>query len=212
MTNATTLLLWILATLVLAAVVVWFNLWRAVLYLRPGAIRVEVDAPADQMKLPESLLPMAAQLESLGFRRLGTHEEKAPLKRATLSYDFVLPSARTFATLYLSGSQPLLYLFTPIRGGGYVLSANFRRPPREEPAYLAGGVPGAEPERLLKLHQRRLEGRVAEGETTLEARVAAARDWFTGPGRKDVRQQNAQGFFWTAGAILVVLALFFGNG
>lgn len=207
----------IFATLALAAVIVWQNLWRAVLWVRPGSVRIEPDAPGDQMELPEALSPFAQSLEALGFARLGTHEEKAPLRRMTLSYNFVDARSHTFATLYegISG-QPQLYFLTRFAAAGpgprgFVLTANFKRPIRDLPGYRAGGVPGADPERVWKLHQRRCEGLALQGETSLEARVAVAREWYSGAGRQDVRQQNAQGVFWTSGAVLVVLAMFFGK-
>lgn len=207
----------IVATLILAAVIVWHNLWRALLFLRPTSVRIEPDAPGDQMNLPEPLEPTARQLEALGFLRLGTHEEKAPLRRKTYSYDFVRADFQTFATVYegLSG-QPQLYLLTAAQKPGsteegMVLTANFKRPIRDLETYRAGGVPGADAERLWTLHQRRLKGLTPVGERTLEARVALARRWYAEQGRRDVRQQNAQGAFWTLAAVLVVLAMFFGK-
>jgi hypothetical protein len=87
---------------------------------------------------------------------------------------------------------------TPTQGGGFVITANHRRPSRAVRGhYLVGGLPDVPVERLLKTHQKRLEGFEPEGTFSPEARLEAARAWFKGPGRWEVRVQNINGLLFT---------------
>jgi len=185
----------VVGVVVFAAILLRMNLWRAVLFLKPGAVHVELDTPADQMKLPDALRPLAASLEALGFRALGSRYEKTPLAAPFISYDFAHPGERAFATVYLGRfASPRLYFLTPLLGDGFVITANFRRPARTVGThYVAAGVPGLSPDRLLKAHQRRLEGRDALGAFDWEGRLTAAKSWVAGPGRAEIRWQNLNG-------------------
>ena len=196
--------------LVVAALVLRWNLWRAVLCLRPEAMRVEADAPADQAKPPTALASREAELLALGFVRLGSHTERPPLGAAQLSFDYVHPAERTFATLYGNArGQPRLYFFTPTANGGFVITADHRRPAREEPGrYLSGAMDDVNSDRVFKAHLRRLPevGPPADA-LTHDARLAAGRAWYQGAGRHEVRQQNALGLLWTLGSLGMVGAM-----
>jgi hypothetical protein len=180
---------------IFAGILLRLNLWRALLFLRPSRVLVEQDSPADQMKLPESLSPAAAELRALGFEPLGSRYEKAALAPAFVSFDFACAREHAYATLYPSRfGASRLYFLTPVEGGGFVLTANFRRPSRKSgAAYLAGGLPNVPADRLLKVHQKRLEGRKPTESYSTEARLEAARAWLDGPGRGEIRQQNLNG-------------------
>ncbi len=201
------------AGLVLAIVLVFLNLWRAILFLFPGSVRVEPEAPADQMDLPAELGPLATQLQALGFVPLGSHEEKPRLQRATRSYDWAHPGERVFATLHLGrDDSPRLYLLTPVAPHGFVITAGYRRPAIELPGvYRSGSLEDASPERLLRAHLRRLEGFTPTGEYTWEGRVEAGRSWYQGLGRKEIRRQNLQGLLWTVMALAIVASAFLGR-
>jgi hypothetical protein len=194
---------------IFGGIILRLNLWRALLFLRPSGVIVEQDSPADQMKLPESLNAAAAELRALGFEPLGSRYEKAALAPAFISFDFGCAREHAYATLYPSRfGASRLYFFTPVEGGGFVLTANFRRPSRKStPGYLAGGLPNIPADRLLKAHQKRLEGFKPTESYSAPARLEAARAWLDGPGRGEIRQQNLNGLV-SAGlaGILLVMA------
>ncbi len=202
-----------LAGLGLAGMLLALNAWRAVLYLFPASVRVEADAPADQMELPTALAPLSGALQALGFVPLGSHEEKPRLRRATLSYDYAHPSERVFATLHLSpDGAPRLYLLTPLAPEGFVITAGYRRAALEVPGrYLAGGLEDASPERLFRAHLKRLEGLTPTGPFTWEGRVEAGRSWYRGLGQKELRRQNLAGLLWTVAALAIVASAFLGG-
>jgi len=199
--------------LVLAMVLLSLNLWRAILFLFPTSVRVEPEAPADQMDLPVELGPLATQLQALGFVPLGSHEEKPRLQRATRSYDWAHPGERVFATLHLGKDEaPRLYLLTPVAPHGFVITAGYRRPALEVPGiYRSGSLEDASPERLLRAHARRLEGFTPTGDFTWGGRVEAGRSWYQGLGRKEIRRQNLQGLLWTVMALAIVASAFLGR-
>lgn len=199
------------------AVAFWMlkaNLWRAVLCLSPASLALEGDAPADAMKLPRELEPLAGQLVALGFSPLGSHLEKPRFSRETECFDYVHAAEGAFATLSASrAGVSRLYLLTRTDSEGFVLTASYRRPARELPGrYFSGTLEGAPPERLLAAHRRRVAamGR-PQGPFTLEGRLEAARAWFVGPGRSEIRQANVVGLLWTACAIGMVAAAIFGR-
>ena len=207
----------VLGGLALAVVLLRLNFWRALLFLFPGSVRIEPEAPADQMDLPDALAPLAGQLQALGFTPLGSHEEKPLLQRATRSYDWAHTGERVFATLHLGTDDlPRLYLLTPLASGdsgGFVVTASYRRPALDLPGYRSGSLEDASPERLLRAHVRRLEGLSpgAAGDFTWEGRVQAGRAWYQGLGRKEIRRQNLQGLLWTAIALAIVASSFLGR-
>jgi len=203
----------VVAGLVLAVTLFWLNLWRAVLVLFPASVRVEPEAPADQMELPEACEPQARQLRALGFVPLGSHEEKPRLRAATRSYDYAHPGERVFATLHLGpDQQPRLYLLTPLAPEGFVITAGYRRASLDIPGrYRAGGLEDAAPDRLLRAHLKRLEGLTPTGDFTWEGRVATGRSWYRGLGQKEIRRQNLPGLLWTVAALAIVASAFLGG-
>jgi hypothetical protein len=202
-----------LAGLGLAVTLLALNFWRAVLYLFPARVRVEPEAPADQMNLPSELEPVAEQLRALGFLPLGSHEEKPPLRRASLSYDYAHPGERVFATLHQgSNGAPRLYFLTPLAPEGFVITAGYRRPALDIPGrYRSGSLEEASPERLFRAHLKRLEGLSPTGDFTWEGRVEAGRSWYRGLGQKEIRRQNLPGLLWTVAALAIVASAFLGG-
>lgn len=204
----------LLVVAVVVLVVLRRNLWRAIAFVAPGTVRVEVDAPADQMQLPDALRPLEAELLQLGFAKLGTHLEVPVLGRAQVLYDYAHAAERAFASAWLgSDGRPRLLFLTQGGEAGFALTADHRRAAREEPGrYLSGTLEAAPAERVFHVHQRRAAGLGApRGELTLEGRVQASRDWYGGWGRKEVRAQNALGLLWTLGTLGMVGALLLGR-
>lgn len=206
-------LLFIIGYFGIAAVVLRFTLWRALLVFRPTSVRLEIEEPADQVKLPDALQKPAAELERLGFVRLGSHSEKPPFGPRTLCFDFARAEEGIFATLFEGRDEvAALYLMSRLPGGGFVISANHRRPAKDEPGrYVTGWLEDVSVDRIYKAHLRRTEGLPVQADFTQEGRMAAARAWYEGPGKSEVRQQHVPGLLWTVASLGMVAAAVFGR-
>ncbi len=197
--------------LVIAGLLLRFFAWRAVLCVSPGSARVEVETPADVTQVPGELDDTWAELKKLGFTLLGTHSEKYLLKAETRFVDGVHATQPVVASLTVGpDEQDLLTLWTQSERG-FVVTANYKRPSREVAgAYLSGSIDGASPERLFKVHVRRIaEIGAPKRLDTLDSRVAAAREWFSKSGKPELRQEHAVGLLWTLGALGMVCAALF---
>lgn len=199
---------------VVALVLLRWHLWRAFAFLFPSSIRTEQDSPPDTDPVPGALEKAHEQLQRLGFAWLGTRLEHPVFGRKLVNYDYGHAALGVFASMYEGlGGKVRLYFLSPTQGGGFVLTANFRRPARVvEGKYLSGNLEVDDVERLLKAHQRRLpELGGPRGTFDMEGRLAAAREWYLGYGKAEVRQQNAVGLLWTLGALGMVGAAIFGR-
>lgn len=205
--------LMVLGGCALAGFILYKNFWRAVLCVAPSTMRVEMEDPPDRIELPLELRAVAKQLEALGFAPIGSRREKPRFGPASLAYDYANAQERAFATL--SGGRdgkPHLYFLTAVSDGGFVITANYRRPAREIPGhYLAGSLDDFPTERVYKAHLRRIESLPAPGEYTQDGRLEAARAWVAGPGRSELRQQNLAALVWTAGTLGILAAAIFGK-
>lgn len=197
--------------LVGALVLLRFQAWRALVFLRPELVKVEIETPADVTEIPPELEDAWAELKKIGFVLLGTHSEKVPLGRARLFLDGKHPEHPVIASLTTNRDEQDELVFVTQSDRGFVVTANYRRLATEVPGeYLAGGLEGASPERLLKAHLRRVpEIGTAKVLGTLEDRVVAARDWYSRSGKPELRQQHAVGLLWTLGALGMVAAALF---
>ncbi len=184
-----------------AGVLLYWHLWRAIAFLKPASVRVDIDTPGPT-QVPGLLEPLDTAMKALGFTMLGSHLEHPRLGRALLCYDYVNREKKTFASLYGAG---LFHFVTVTANDGCVLTANYRRPGANEPGrYLAGGIQGASAERLFKAHLRRLEEMPGiETDFSLDGRVAQTRAWFERVGVTELRRQNAVGLLWSAGALML---------
>lgn len=206
-------ILFIIGYFGIAAAVLRLTFWRALLVLRPTSVRLEVEEPGDQVKIPPGLQKSAAELERLGFVRLGSHSEKPPLGPRTLCFDFARPAKGIFATLFEGRDEAAaLYLMSRLASGGFVISANHRRPAKDEPGrYVTGWLEDVPVDRIYKAHLRRVEGMPLEATFTQEGRMEAARAWYEGPGRSELRQQHVPGLLWTVASLGMVAAAVFGR-
>jgi hypothetical protein len=177
------------------------SLWRAWLFLKPTSMRIEADAPGDQVKLPTALDKQDVHLRALGFK--------------LVSYDYAHPEGHAFATLWLSGSStPRLYFLTPCVDGAYVITADYKRPAFEDKGrYLSGSMEDVPAERVFKAHERRLQELKPDPSTqwTLEGRVEAGKRWYAGVGQREVRAQNVLGLLWTVGTFVMIAAAVLGR-
>jgi hypothetical protein len=195
-------------------VVLHFTLWRAWLFVKPQSMIIEPDEPAEKMNLPGVIEAIAEDLEKFGFKAIGTHYEKPRFTKETVSYDYANTEKKVFATIYEGrDGGARMYLLTPIKcpdgSTGFVVTANYRRPAREiGRCYYSGGLEDYATERVLKAHLRRVENEKLEpiGEFNAEGRITAARAWFAGFGRTEVRAQNLHGLLWSAGAVAMLVS------
>lgn len=184
--------------------------WRALLFVRPEAVKVEVETPADVTTVPGALEGEWDDLKRLGFALVGSHVERHLLGPSRVLYDAVHPEHPVAASVFLdpAGHKRLVLLTRSAQG--FVISTNYRLASVEQPGrYLAGGIEGAHAERLLKAHLRRI-GEIGAPVRleTVEARVDAAREWYRGAGKPELRQQHAVALLWTLGALGMVGAAF----
>lgn len=189
---------------VLAAVLAGVGLivtqaWRAVLCVWPRSLRVHAEEPADVMVVPGVLEETWSALLGLRFRPVGTHSEHPVLRRTSVVYDALLDEQHTWASVDSVEGRVRLTFFTRTETG-FVLTTNQRRAARERGGVFIGALEGATPERLLKAHLRRVQSAVASG-TTVEERVALAREWLAGAGAWDVRMTHVIGLLWTLGGL-----------
>lgn len=182
------------------------NLWRAGVWLFPASVRVEDDAPATaKLTPPQPLEALVKTLEAVGFRFIGTHLEQPRLAAATLSFDYASAEGRAFASVFLSeNEEPRAELLTPLEGGGFVRTANYRRTAIEETGYFSGYLENIPLERVIHAHQRTVSsiGTPIDKWDT-EARLAAARAWYQSPAaQRELRRQHQSGLIWTFGAVV----------
>jgi hypothetical protein len=192
------------ALVILGAVVTLrFQVWRAVLFLKPESCVVDVETPAEATSIPVELDDAWAELKALGFVVLGVRREKRLFGNEALFFDSHHPKHPVAAALSLTrdGEEQLELLTRSERG--LVITANCRRIAREVPGvYLSGGLEGVSCERLLKAHLRRVgEIGMPIPITSLEQRVDVARAWYAGAGKPELRQEHAVGLLWTVGAL-----------
>lgn len=193
-------------------IVLRLQAWRALVFLRPESVRLEVDTPDASILVPSIVEGAWDALKAAGFTPLGSHLEHARLAPAVTMYDAVHEAKGTFASVFEGkDGRARVVLFTPI-DGGFVLTANYRRPARDRQGYSSGGIEGASVERLVNAHARRVASHGApKGPWTLDARVDAARNWYRGAGKAELRQQHAVGLLWTLGALGMVGAAIAGR-
>lgn len=200
-------------TFSLAAFVLWRNLPGALLCLYPRLMR----ARGEDESWPKVDRALFAQMEEelapLGFKRLGVHVERAPLRRGRVAYDFLHEEEKTWGTALTQGREVSLTLLTPFDQGAFVLTADHKIPSHDKPGLcLAGGMPGAQPEQLFAAHKRRVErlreaGRTPSADLTLESRVRAANTWYATFGAQELRLLHLNGLLMTLMALGLVGAL-----
>lgn len=170
----------------------------AVLFLFPRIrIRAEAGAPPPS----SARLRAGAALEALGFVPLGVVEERGPLGALARDSDAYASTTRgVFADVLQEGAgSPRVQFVTPFDDGAAVLTAAFRRGAVITDRVQAGGMPDAPLEAVLAAHEKGVarlaatHGRPAVAED-VESRAAAARAWYDGEGRRELRRAHLLAF------------------
>jgi hypothetical protein len=147
-------------------------------------------------------LRVGARLEELGFTPLGIQHQRGAMGAFALEADaYAAEERRTFADVVEGrrGDAPGVLFFTPFEGGAAVLTAGFPRRAIATERVQAGGIPDAPLEAVLAAHEVAVERFAARHGppavvADLEARLAAARTWSQGEGRREMRRAHAPGF------------------
>jgi hypothetical protein len=180
---------------------------RALLFVLP-TLRVsgeESAAPASA-----AALRAGAELERLGFRRLGVVRRRGPLGASAAEVDaYASPERGAYAEVEEGRPEPRVAFFTPFAGGATVLTACGARRAIVGPRTQVGGIPDAPLEAVLTAHRvavDRFRGAHGDPQVTasLEARIEAGRRWYAGDGRREVRREAAFPFAIAALSALVL--------
>jgi len=172
---------------------------RGVLVLAPWLVRSRSTSGGP---LPtEAQLSAAGELEALGFRRIGSRVEEGPLRGLGLrSESYADLAGSAFADVFELGPRPgapaRLQMLSTFPDGAAVLTANHARAAQSGRWGEVRGLPGAAPGQLAEVHRRtvsRLEA--AHGAplpaADLQARDAAARNWYRRAGGREIRRRFA---------------------
>jgi hypothetical protein len=215
-----------LATLAIGVVLVWANLWRALVFVWPGAISFEIDDGTPEVPVPGWLEPTHEALLALGFAPVGTFLEHRRLGPGRTTWAYVNPAQQLFSfvsdstlvrarrslvtppapRLEREGPAARVTFVSTTGPGHYLVSSNFRRPGASEPGvHLCAGLPGVGADRLFRAHQRRVgELGAPAGDFSLEGALALWQDWHQTVGRAELRRQHGVGLLWTLGGLGMV--------
>lgn len=182
---------------------------RALVFVLP-AVRVAGERDEPPRSAPR--LRVGAELERLGFVSLGILRERALLGALDREVDAYADASRgTYADVWQEPGEadaPRLVFYSPFPDGAYVLTANHPRRAVASARAQAGAVVGAVPEAQLAAHEIAVERFAARHGTPavaldLSARVDAARAWYAGEGRRELRRGAALSFAIASFAALI---------
>ena len=222
--------------LVLAIFLVGFTGWRGVPLLvsalAPGQIKswflaaTEIDALLASTPTAQVLL---SQLQALGFDLLGIRAEKVLWRKPTLEVAVASAAKNAFASIVLApnGKAADIYFYTPLVGGGLVLTrSKTPHPEMENDNTSVKNMPSASVDQLWTAHTRRGQRFRQRGMRPLAAdgpaaRLEAAQYYYTTAyakrvGRATLRSAPARDFYLAlalvAGMILIYLWRTIGPG
>ena len=170
---------------------------RGVLAVAPGLASSRALEPAPAPT--DAQRAAAGELETLGFRRIGSRTEEGPLGGLGLRSEAWADAARAaYADVFEHGPRPgapaRVQLLTTFGDGAAVLTANHGRRPRSGPGGEVEGLPGAPLAEVAAAHARSVArlaavhgAPVPAGD--LAARAAAARAWYRGAGGAELRSR-----------------------
>lgn len=180
------------AALLIFRAVAW-RVWQA---LRPESTLLRAAAPGEATP-PEDFDELSRSLAALGFVPLGARMERPRFGKALASFDFAHPAERTFATAFGARGKTWLYFLSPLEGGPLALTA--AGPSTEASAR----------EDAWRRHRERCQGRAREGRYDATERLALARAWYAGEGKREIRRQHLPALLWSLLALGMVLWVLF---
>jgi hypothetical protein len=198
----------ILLALAVATWLFFKNLPGALLCIWPGFMRAR-ETDDDGSLDPETEPAMARVdqgLRELGFTKVGAIQVSPPLSRGWAELCYAAKDLLTFADIDARAGALHVTLFTPFASGQAVVTSDFRRPGRETPRLLLGGLPQSDVPALWAAHKRRIS-RLSQGATpwqdfTISGRIAADESYYTGAGKSELRARS-----WGALTVAVVAFL-----
>jgi len=198
----------ILLALAVATWLFFSNLPGALLFIWPGWMRAR-ETDDDGSLDPETEPAMErvdSALRDLGFSKLGAIQVSPPFSRGWAELCYAAKDLLTFADVDARGGALHVTLFTPFASGEAVVTSDFRRPGRETPRLLLGGLPQADVPGLWAAHKRRV-ARLSQGampwqDFTISGRVVADEGFYAGAGRSELRARS-----WGALAVAAVAFL-----
>ena len=186
----------------------------AVQFLLP---RVRVWGDATGAPGSPARLRAADALAELGFVGLGVRRERSLGGAVDRTIDcYASPTRATFADVFEDRAHAArVAFFTRFADGAAVLTADHARPSISTRMAQAGALPDAAPGAVLAAHEVAVKRFAAAhggpiGGDGLEARLVAARAWYRGEGRRELRHGKAPAVV-VAGIALLLLASAVGN-
>lgn len=184
---------------------------RALVFAAPGLVRTSGDPGAPPATAPQARA--GEDLTRLGFLRLGARRERGLLRGLDLDSDaWASPAEGAYADVLghsgPGGGWPQVYFLSPFPDGAMVLTANHPRMARSSDLLQTGALPGAPVAATWAAH-RAAVARFAAGHgrpavrADLSAREEAARTWYRGPGRPELRRRFLMSFLDVLAAVLV---------
>jgi hypothetical protein len=183
----------------------------ALLFVAPSLVRVEGEPSAGPRTLAQ--LRAGEALAALGFVRLGARREAGPLRALDARLDaWALPEGGIYADVAEgapAGGARVSFV-SPFPDGAFVVTANHARLALRGPKLQAGGLAGATLEAALAAHRVALarfarEHGAPSAALDLEARLASARRYRAGPGRREIRRETAMSFLNACIALVLLV-------
>jgi hypothetical protein len=173
-----------------------------------NAIRCDYVAGPEAVTSPKqhpTVQSLVQRLTDLGFVPVGIRREWSYVRKPKPSIDLASPEGHAFATIFLVGSIPHLYFYTPMHGGGVVLTSDAGGAKTELHNFVRSGIKNATPNVLWEMHQEQVLMQCRQGFLPITAydqqtRLDATRDYYAHEGAQKLGRN-------IAGRLLVRLAI-----
>jgi hypothetical protein len=163
------------------------------------AIRCDYIAGPEAVTSPNNgpaVQSLVGQLIDLGFAPVGIRREWSFVRKPKGSFDLASPKGHAFATIFLVGSTPHLYFYTPMEGRGVVLTSDVGGARTELHNFVRSGVKDASPRVLWEMHQEQVLQQCHQGFLPIttysqETRLNATRDYYAHEGAQKLGRNLA---------------------
>lgn len=148
---------------------------------------------------------LVQRLLELGFTPVGIRREWSFVRKPTASIDLASPQGHAFATIFALGPTPHLYYYTPMQGGGVVLTSDVGGAKTQFADFVRTGMKDATPGVLWAMHQEQVlmqchQGALPVTAYTQQTRLDATRAYYAHEGARKLGRN-------IAGRLLVRLAV-----